>query len=65
MGATTKGIGGLVPTTIGPVPITCIAECKKMVPRLNDVTQFSDYWKVPHVPDLNRLQRLYSSKHSC
>ena len=31
MGATTKGIGGLVPTTIGPVPITCIAECKKMI----------------------------------
>ena len=33
MGATTKGIGGLVPTTIGPVPITLIAECKKMVPQ--------------------------------
>ena len=34
MGATTKGIqGGLVPTKIGPVPITCLAECKKMVPK--------------------------------
>ena len=33
MGATTKRIGGLVPTTIGSVPITCIAEWKKMVPK--------------------------------
>ena len=72
MEATTKGISGLVPTRIGPVPIDKASSqshawrnAKRWSPILNDVTQFSDYWEVPHVPDWSRLLRLYSSKYSC